>query len=325
MKYSERLPAHRAALFAQIGEAIRQGERFPELFASVAAVAHPAFRPPLLKLRESIVARPDVPLAAHLDAAPLLLAWETRLLRLGLATLRIPEICARICDYYVVLERSTRALSYLLLVLLSVLWLGLGALLFTLWTRHLGWDDGTLRLLGPASIGVSLVGSGVGAAFLSGVLLTQWSAPDSRLWRLLGGFRMGRSCLVARSLYQYLLNLGLCVQCGFDIQRSVRLCAGAEAVPWIRQRYLAIDEALRGGGSLSAAFLGSGLLGMTRIETLPTRTASGAAQPLWSAGITDVVKSAFQQQLWPLFRIVAAALSILTLAGLFAILLSAGF
>ena len=60
----------------------------------------------------AFVWRQTSPWAQHFDESDLFLPWESRLLKLGLATLRIPEICGRACDYYAAIERSSRFLSF---------------------------------------------------------------------------------------------------------------------------------------------------------------------------------------------------------------------
>jgi general secretion pathway protein F len=234
-------------------------------------------------------------------------------LRLGLATLRIPEICGRVCDYYVVLEKSSRALSFLVSALLLAHLLCLGGLLGLSWSQLQGWSMALPSLGGLAGILLVLAVAALAATHLAGWLLQQWSSPDSLLWRLLAQFRQGQSCLVARSLYQYLLNLGLCVQSNFAIERSATLCARAESVIWIRGVYLEIADALKGGAVLSLAFRNSGLLALTSIGPLPPRSVNGGVNQLWSPGITDVVKLSFQQQLGHMLRYVAAMLFLISI------------
>ncbi|MBK8973974.1 MAG: hypothetical protein IPM37_22385 [Hahellaceae bacterium] len=313
MNYRERLSSHRAMLFAQLGQAIKEGQHFPDVFVELSQQSHPAFRAPLLQLNEQICSAPKEPLAQHFDESALFLPWEGRLLKLGLATLRIPEVCGRACDYYAALERSSRFLSFGLFVLISLWSLSFAAWVGSEVSMRLG-GEGLVPLASGAlsALGVFLVVASMGRRW-AGCLLTQWSSPDSRLWQGLSVLRLGKSCLVARSLHQYLLNLGLCVQSNFDIVRSARLCAKAESVPWVRQAYLDIASALQSGQPFSQAFVQSGLLAVTNIGPLPART-EGESGALWSPGITDVVKAAYQRQLWLLVRLLVAALSILTLA-----------
>lgn len=322
MNYRERLSSHRAMLFAQLGQSIKEGQHFPDVFVELSQQSHPAYRKPLLQLNERIRVAPNEPLAQHFDESDLFLPWESRLLKLGLATLRIPEICGRACDYYAAIERSSRFLSFGVFVLFFIWSLSLAGLAGTAVFIHLGGSglipSGSGLLV---ALGVALVVAAAGRQW-GGRLLTQWSSPDSRLWQLFSVLSLGKSCLVARSLHQYLLNLGLCVQSNFDIVRSARLCAKAESVPWIRQTYLDIAAQLQAGQTLSQAFVHSGLLAMTSIGPLPART-EGESSALWSPGITDVVKAAYQRQLWLLVRLLVAALAVLTLAvaGLLLILL----
>lgn len=288
-KYAQLLPAHRAVLFAEFSRAIEQGARFPGVFDSLAEQVPACFHAQLHELSAGISRNQDQPLLAHLENSPLFLPWEKRFLKIGLATLRIQEVAARICDCYVLLENSGRRIATfnaigVFLLLLLFAGVGLTAAFSEQDTGSLAWITGGICVAGLFCV-----------PWWSRFILGQWMQVDSSLWRLLTLFPVGRSCVTVRSLHQYLLNLGLCVQCGFDLGRTTRLSAQAEPVGWLRRRYQRIAEAVGRGEPLSRSVAASGLLAQADIREMPAP--DEGRKELWNPGVIDAVRAAYQRQL----------------------------
>lgn len=277
--YTQLLPGHRALLFAEFSRALEQGAHFPGVFEQISEQVPACYQQGLKELNQAVLAEPERPLLQHLKESGLFLPWELRFLTLGLATMRIPQMAARICDYYAAVEPSSRRLALLSAwgMGITLLFVGLSGLFFWPWAM--------------AAVLLALL-----AKPLARIWLFQWSQPDTFLWSLLEKGKPGRSCLVLRSLHQYLLNLGLCVQSGQTMERSTQLCADAEPVARLRDRYKVVASDVAGGAALSKAVAGSGMLMMARLERLPVVKAD-ASQGLWSPGIIDAVRSSFVEQL----------------------------
>lgn len=319
MRYSALLPSHRALLFARLGQALQCGHHFPGVFQVIAEDCPPALAEPLRALHRQITAQPGEPLLQHLERSGVFLAWELRLLKLGLATLRIPEVCARLCDYYRVIEPSSRRLVWCLLAIVVAWWL-LPAIVLLVALVADGAATGGASGLNAMWPGLALaLALGLGSLALPRRILQAWISPDSWAWRGLMRWPLGRACQVARSLHQYLLNLGLCVQCGLDIVRAARLSGKAESVGWIRERYLGVATRLEQGETFSSAFVQSGLLSLTTLE--PLAPGSAAGNGLWSPGVTDIVRQSCVRQLARLMGLLGPLLIVGLLLPLMALLL----
>ena len=286
MSYAAHLASNRAVLFANLGQALSNGDKFPQIFDNVADISPDCFQQQLNGLANDIRQVPDKPLLEHLKASPLFLSWELRFIQFGLATLKITEVFSRLCEYYVLIGQSSARL----------IWWAAGLWLLLCFT------GGYLTyVLAPAE--TALWGGGITIACLllvgylsSSVIMANWVAPDSRFWRLAARLPQFRSLVVARSVYQYLLNLGLCIQGGMDLSRSLNVCAKSEPISWLRQRYQGVATDVAGGTQISKAFIASGILAETRFTAQP-RDQQGPAGKLWEPGITDVVRQSYIDQL----------------------------
>ncbi len=286
MSYTKYLPSNRAVLFANLSQALANGEKFPELFESAADISPGCYSKPLLQLATAIREQSQVPLLIHIKEAAVFLPWEVRFIQLGLATLKIGEVFARLCDYYALIAGISK---YFLLWFVGF-WCLLG-----LTGAYLGAN----LVADKSSVSVGFAATVLTLAFgwfvLPGIL-QQWIVPNSVVWQFAVYLPRMRSLVVARSVYQYLLNLGLCVQSGMDLSRSLKVSAKSEPIDWLRQRYLGVAEDVAAGAPISKAFIGSGILSETRIVV---STDAGGKKPgnLWEPGITDVVRQSFSQQL----------------------------
>ncbi|AZZ93974.1 hypothetical protein EUZ85_25920 [Hahella sp. KA22] len=290
MSYSELLPANRAVLFANLGQAFLNGEKFPGVFDSAADISPRCYMAKLNQLAESVRQEADKPLLELIRESGVFLPWEVRFIQFGLATLRIAEVFARLCDYYVLIGRSSRQLSA---------WLAGSWLLccFTLAYLLYFFAFGAQTTLTSMSVCASAAVAGlVVGVRLAPVFLRNWVEPDSRFWNAASRFPQIRSLVVARSVYQYLLNLGLCVQAGMDLPRTLGVCAKSEPVDWLRQRYHIVAASVGKGKNLSRAFLESGVLSETRITAHPDES-KGKPARLWDPGIIEVVRQSFDEQL----------------------------
>jgi len=286
MPYAAHLASNRAVLFANLGQALSNGDKFPQIFDSVADISPDCFQQLLTGLAIDIRQVPDKPLLEHLKASSLFLSWELRFIQLGLATLKITEVFSRLCEYYVLIGRcSTR-----------LIWWAVGLwLLFCFTGGYLTYviAPPVIALWGGVGISACLVLVGY---LSSSVIMASWIAPDSSFWRLAAKFPQWRSLVVARSVYQYLLNLGLCIQGGMDLSRSLNVCAKSEPVCWLRQRYQGIASDVAGGTQISKAFIASGILAEIKF-TAQSRDQHGSVGKLWEPGITDVVRQSYIDQL----------------------------
>ncbi|WLQ11825.1 hypothetical protein O5O45_19030 [Hahella aquimaris] len=305
MSYSELLPANRAVLFANLGQALLNGEKFPGVFDSAADISPRCYAAKLNQLAESVRKKADKPLLELIRESGVFLPWEVRFIQFGLATLRIAEVFARLCDYYVLIGRSSRQLS----AWVAGSWLlACFTLAYLMYFFGFGAQASWMSLGSGAALMV--VGIGVGVR-LAPTLLGNWVAPDSRFWNQASRLPQIRSLVVARSVYQYLLNLGLCVQAGMDLPRTLGVCAKSEPVDWLRQRYHLVAASVGKGMNLSKAFLESGVLSETRITAHPEQS-KGKPARLWDPGIIEVVRQSFDEQL----RYASKALPLLLLAPL---------
>ena len=302
MSYVKFLPTNRAVLFANLGQALNNGEKFPQLFATSADISPPCYAQALLALATAVQEKPDQPLLQHIVKSSLFLPWEIRFIRFGLATLRIAEVFARLCDYYVLVGGVSKRLIWWFIGLWSLLSVSLGYGLF-----------GVTGLFMP---GLGLSGSDIIATavllvvgwLIAPLMLKGWIAPDSPVWVAVAKLPYFRSLVVSRSVYQYLLNLGLCIQGNIDLERSLNVCAKSEPVIWLRQRYQGVAEDVAGGARISKAFVVSGILKETRIVV--TRNGDSKPGALWESGITDVVRQSFSQQLQQVAQILPFLLMI---------------
>ncbi len=286
MSYATQLASNRAVLFANLGQALSNGDKFPQIFDNVAEISPDCFRQSLTQLAENIRQTPEIPLLEHLKASPLFLPWELRFIQFGLATLKITEVFSRLCEYYVLIGQSSARL----------IWWTAGLWLLLSFT---GGYAGYLIAPESAAFGV---GGGVTVLLCSlgylasAPVMANWIAPDSRFWRLAALLPLFRSLVVARSVYQYLLNLGLCIQGGMDLPRSLNVCAKSEPISWLRQRYQGVATDVASGTQISKAFIASGILAETKFTAQP-RDQQGPAGKLWEPGITDVVRQSYVDQL----------------------------
>ncbi|WP_020410060.1 type II secretion system F family protein [Hahella ganghwensis] len=286
MSYSSYLASNRAVLFANLGQALHNGDKFPEIFDNVADISPDCFAKSLAGLANAVREQPDKPLLEHMKEAPLFLAWELRFIQFGLATLKIEEVFARLCEYYVMIGQPTGRLMRWTAGLWGILSFTGGYLAYVLSpvSTSLWYGVGTLVLL--LIVGVLAASPAMGG----------WVAPDSRFWRLAARLPQFRSLVVARSVYQYLLNLGLCIQGGMDLSRSLKVCAKSEPISWLRQRYQGVAADVANGNQISKAFIASGILAETRITAQPKEQHPKGGK-LWEPGITDIVRQSYTDQL----------------------------
>lgn len=309
MSYSELLPSNRAVLFAHLGQSLHNGQRFPGIFDEVAQISPVCYQASLKALADSIRAVPDKPLLEHIRESDLFLPWEVRFIQFGLATLKITEVFARLCDYYVLLGRASAKLYWIVAASWILLLVTIGLFAF----GHNGiLDDIGARWI--AGIIVVVWGLYIGGK-IAPWIVKNWIEPDSWFWLVACRIKPFRSLVVARSLYQYLLNLGLCVQSGMDLPRSLGVCAKSEPVDWLRSRYQTVVDLVKGGKNLSRAFLETGVLSETRI-TANAQTMKSSK--LWEPGITEVVRASFNDQL----RYASRVLPLLLLVPLFVVWLA---
>ena len=296
MSLSANLPTNRAVLFANLGQALTNGEKFPGLFETSADISPVCYRGPLLVLAAKIRKQPEKPLLVHLENAGIFFPWEIRLIRFGLATLKIAEVFARLCDYYILVGTATAHLARWA----SGLWILLSCSFGYLLALTVG---GSYFVMGPAVLGIlaGLVLFGMGL-LLSPAILKSWIEPNSILWMKGARIPLLRSLVVVRSVYQYLMNLGLCIQGGFDLDRSLKITARSEPVRWLRQRYQGVADDVAGGTQISKAFISRGILTETRI--LAGENGAKATGALWEPGITDIVRQSFARQLTQASRLV---------------------
>lgn len=288
-RYAQSLPGNRALLYAEFARALEQGAHFPQVFRDLIGNVPSCFDTDLNALASRIESSPEIPLLTHLQTSSLFWEWELRLMKLGLATLRIGEMAARLCEHYVSIEKSSRQIALLIAALIA-----LGVVLIGLVGVGLGWTAGAsgpaVILVGAATI-LALVGKSLAA-----MLMRQWGSPDSTLWSLLQSLTGGCSCRVVRSLHAYLLNLGLCIQSGQSVPQSARLASQAESVAWLRRRYISVADAVGRGEPLSRSFAASGLLALGEIHRLPEPEGEGGGT-MWSPGIIEAVRQSFVEQL----------------------------
>ena len=283
------LPSNRAVLFANLGQALNTGERFPELFETSSDISPACYRASLRALATRIRERPEQPLLEHIKQSSVFLPWEIRYIQFGLATLKIAEVFARLCDYYVLIGKDTNRLMIYSVCLWVVMSGVLGLFLFQL-LQHI--------VSGPGAVLLSILGflsMLVGLWLAMPQMLRIWIEPDSKFWLLGARLPLIRSMMVARSVYQYLLNLGLCIQGGFDFDRSLKVTAKSEAIPWLRHRYQTVAVDVAAGTQISKAFMDSGILSETRIYA--GQLNSNQAIAIWEPGIIDVVRESYALQL----------------------------
>ncbi|OZG71177.1 hypothetical protein BTA51_22670 [Hahella sp. CCB-MM4] len=286
MSYSSNLASNRAVLYANLGQALHNGDKFPQIFDNVADISPDCFSRPLADLANAVREAPDTPLLEHLKQSSLFLSWELRFIQFGLATLKIEEVFARLCEYYVMIGQPTGRLMRWT----AGLW---GLLSFT--GGYLGYvlapED--MALWSGAGVFVMLLVFGV---LVAAPAMGGWVAPDSGFWRLASWLPQFRSLVVARSVYQYLLNLGLCIQGGMDLSRSLKICAKSEPIGWLRQRYQGVASDVANGNQISKAFIASGILAETKLTAQPKGHQAPGGK-LWEPGITDIVRQSFTDQL----------------------------
>ena len=288
MKYAAILPGNRSVLFANLGrywpgKEAGDPERLAAFWKDVARYSPACFRAELEALAEQAAAGEVV--TAQLTQSTLFLPWEQRMLALALAIGRPREGFARVCDAYVPVARSGRALIWQMLFIYGLFWLAL-MVVVSLSVGPLG-----TRLAVLAGLGVLAV---VLAPALGKRLMALWIDPESALWTRLQSFSLGRSVVVTRSLYQYLLNLGWCIQAGMDVRQSAALSAETEPRAALRARYQQAARAVAEGQSLSKAFVLTGVLQEARLVSAPTTQSGGK---LWEPGVTDVVRQSWEEQL----------------------------
>ena len=288
MSYARFLPSNRAVLFANLGQLITDGEKFPQIFELAADISPSCFSQSLLALTKSVLDEPDRALLDHIRESSVFLPWEVRFIKFGLATLKIAEVFARLCDYYVLVGKASRKLLYWSVggwVLLSLLVSNLAMVHFKQVAGLEWW--GILIAIFCMLCGLGVLSSIKG--------LQMWIAPDSAFWRQAARIPFCRSLIVTRSVHQFLLNLGMCIQSGMDLDRSLKVSSKSEPIDWLRQRYLGVAKDVASGVAISKAFVSSGILTETKIVVHPKPGEKAGA--LWEPGITDVVRQSFAEQL----------------------------
>jgi len=293
MSYASYLPANRAVLFANLGQALNNGEKFPDLFDSVADVSPGCYHSQLASLAVSIREQPDLPLLELMKRSPVFLPWELRYIQFGLATLKISEVFARLCDYYVLIGGVSRRLVFWI----SGVWVLLGLSLSCLLVSVVDMPEAETTV---AVAFLAIISARLGWGLLP-LLVRNWIEPNSGFWGIGAKIPILQSMVVTRSVYQYLLNLGLCIQGGLDLDRSLKVTAKSEPVAWLRQRYQGVAEDVAAGAQISEAFMMSGVLARTKILTADSQAKPAGA--IWEPGITDIVRHSFSRQLNQVVRL----------------------
>ncbi|RMF17980.1 MAG: hypothetical protein D6758_05295 [Gammaproteobacteria bacterium] len=309
MRYGAVLPGNRGVLFANLGQywpgrEAGDSEKLAAFWEEAAQYSPKVYRNDLTRLAQR--AREGEVVTAQLTQSDFFLPWEQRVLALSLALGRPREGFARICDMYVPVAGAGRALIWQMLGIYALFWLALMTVVSLMvedWATRMG----ALGVIG--AVAVLLLGP------LGRGLIRRWIDPASGLWNRLQRFTLGRSVVVTRSLYQYLLNLGWCIQSGMDVRQSVSLAAETEPREDLRSRYQKIAADVKAGESLSRAFLKSGLLNEARLVAAPETRPDGK---LWEPGVTDVVRQSWEEQL----RWVATMLPVITGILAFTVLLA---
>src|SRR5690606_17020518 len=123
--WAQSLPGNRALLFAEIANRLSSGSGFPAVFEEVGELVPACYHRGLKALAASIRAAPETPLLTHFESSNLFVEWELRFVRFGLASGRIVEVFARICDHHTILAHAGRSLFFGF----WLLWLGVTLLL----------------------------------------------------------------------------------------------------------------------------------------------------------------------------------------------------
>ena len=300
--WAHSLPGNRALLFAEIAGRLAAGSGFPAVFEEVLDVVPSCYHRGLKALAANVRAVPDKPLLEHFESSDLFVEWELRFVRFGLASGRVVEVFARICDHHTILASAGRSLFFGF----WILWLGVTLLLPFILLIPGGTTSGDhLAALGILHAVLLLLGLPVYTW-----LVQSWIRPDARVWRALNFLPLFRQTQGSRSLYHYLLNLGLCIQAGLHLRRALSLSADAETTAVLREKYKLVSADVTLGHPLSTAFQRSGVLQDT---LLMVNASQLKKSKLWEPGVTDVVKASYSELLK---RTRPAILAIVAVGGL---------
>lgn len=207
--------------------------------------------------------------------------WELELIQLGMATANLRAIYLRLAEHYDYVQRLRTAL-------IRHLWLPLGLVLGAAvvlpvagYLDHLiGWPGVLALMLLPLPLLALLWW--LGRRLLGGVL-RETPAPGrvDRWYRLPGIGRL----LALYQTYQYFANLSLCLDSGAGLPRALQLAA--ECLPYspCQRQFLAVHEAVAGGGRLSDALRDSGLLTGVALKPMGQGANALDAQQLLTASL----------------------------------------
>ncbi|ARN73247.1 type II secretion system F family protein [Oceanicoccus sagamiensis] len=216
------------------------------------------------------------------------LAWELRVLELGLATGNIRSSYERLRDHYFLQQKITDEIKRQIKIPLLVVFGAIAAVLFwLLWDQQLTLVSVLIRLA-------------VSALFLTGLVAVSKTIIyrfrfDSAVFNAIKRWPFINDVLDIAQSYHYLKNLNQAIDGGLSLSQSLKIAANKIPDPYFSARYLEVYNTVEGGTKLSQALGRCGILKGVDIKPLikPGATAKDA-----QLHITDAVYEAYLTRLW---------------------------
>jgi type II secretory pathway component PulF len=287
MKKSELSSTHRAKLFSALLALDQKQGGWDKVFQLLNEGQRAAQRAQIPELAEQLEQGQTVVLDG-LKKTGQFLAWELRLLELGLATGNIRTSYERLRDHYFLQQKITDEIKRQIKLPLMVVFVGIAVVLFwLLWDQQLTLTSVLIRLAVSAAFLYGLVA-------VSKVIIYRFRFESSPFNAIKRWPFINEVLEIAQS-YHYLRNLNQAIDSGLSLSQSLKIAANKIPDPYFSSRYLEVYETVESGTKLSQALGRCGILKGVEIKPLIKKGATAKDAQLH---ITGAVYEAYLMRLW---------------------------